>query len=126
MNLIKKLSELGWKQTNPVKIGRDPNYERIIVDDIYEEIYISGKKTTIKKKFGKYEKFYYNKIGIYEIWLKASKDDLIHMIVKENNLNGCIPIIYETLKPCIKSKQDIINILPKLAKRNITIEQLFK
>jgi hypothetical protein len=124
MNLYKKISSLGWKQTKPVKIGYDSSTTKsLVVDDIYEDIYKYGKKITIKKKFLKHEKFFYNKIVNFEIWLKIVKDEIQFLIIKNENE---VEQIFTFQRINIKSKQDIINLLPKSAKREIILNHIFK
>ena len=133
MNTHKVLLKLGFKSCVPHKMESswDNNYKKVVVPDLTENKRVNGKYKEVKKIHPKNLKFYNQKYtNDVIIWVKAT-NNVISDIWLDNNTND-IDVVYDIhntskyRKNPIKSKSDIINLLPKNIKRNLIIDTLFK
>lgn len=146
MNDIKKLKELGFKQTTFHKAGLDPiTYEQAMVPDIEENKWEwqNGKRVSVKvlKVHPKSDSFWVLKYNeIYTLWVSV-KNHSISKIWLENKNGGArkwqssksaederVRLVFDiSNKEHVKltGKDQIINLLPKQLRRDFLISQLF-
>lgn len=128
MNTHKVLLKLGFKICGPHKLESNFNYKQIIVPDLTVKKRVNAKYIEVKKIHLKNKKFYnqiYNKN--LTIWVITINSIITNIWLDENKSD--INIVYDIRRQknyLIKSKSDIINLLPKDIKRNLIIDILFK
>lgn len=134
MNIHKKLISIGFKRCEPHKPSSDwRSPARMVVDNKEtKSIYKDGKWTSVEKEkiHPKWQQFYLLEFDSnLNIWIKVNRDYIKQVWLQGNEVRdkwGEVTIKEINIDNNIKSKSDIMRLLPKRLQRDLIINDLFK